>query len=296
MVDPALAAELDAAEFHARAAAASADLAAQAVVRARFIADQPPPEPEPDPDVWPADSTWDAKVAWIEARAGVKPATMRTVGEAGYVPAGCRWTGAQLYVDAATELGDLIVPGTIVPRGTGPVITLRNVQAVNATTWEPRRFGLIEDCTFTKGLWALAPGFVIRRTLVYGGTDGMQCEGGGAIEESVIRDLAITSTSHNDFIQNLGGPVTVDRCLMRQTNPSSDHLNGLFCDQSSTSPLPGTYDVADSAIIVTASAGTNAWAMHAGKVGHIAIRDSLVRGRTVGDIRIGPNVDISAGY
>lgn len=255
------------------------------------------------PEAWPTSGTWDAKIQWVEAQAGVKSTGLPTVGQGGFIPAGCRWVANgstwNLYVDTATVLEDMVVPGTIVPRGTsGPDITLRNVVAQDCFTWEKPRIKVVEDCTFTipaarvTGGWgqgclnALTGGFAVRRTLLTGGADGIQCSGGGLIEDSVIRDLTIGPTTHNDFIQNYGGTVTITRCVMRQQLDAdeSNHVNGLFCDG-------GVYVVNDSAITVTAPAGVNGFAIHAAKAGHVEISNSLVRGTVIGDVRIGANVE-----
>lgn len=269
------------------------------------------PLPAALPDEWPADGTWPQRIAWIDARAGAKQRPRKTVGTDTWkwsngttakCPEGTEWTGTNLYVRTATLLEDLVVPGTITPRGTsGPDIVVRNVVGQDCFTWERPRIKLVEDCTFEMpaakvasgwgqgALNAMAPGFTVRRTLLTGSVDGMQCSGGGTVEDTVIRALGFHATSHNDFIQNYGGLVTMRRCHFEQNGAPPNHLNGLFCDS-------GFYDVADCALLVTAEPGTNAWVLHAAKAGGISIRDSIVRGRTIGAIKYGANVDIAAGY
>jgi hypothetical protein len=142
---------------------------------------------------------------------------------------------------------------------------------------------------------AMRANFIVRRTVMNQAADGMQCSGGGYMEECLIENLTVSGVApagtHNDFIQNYGGLVTVRKCLFKQglTGGQGSHLNGVFCDS-------GTYDIEDTAVIVTAPAGMNAWALHAAKAGYIDIRNSYVRGRIIGDIRQGSGMDISAGY
>lgn len=274
-------------------------------IRNNFEIDGPPPPPPPPPDAFPASGTWDEKIAWIHTQAGVKTPTseLMTVG-GGSVPAGCRWDGKNLLVDTAEVLEDLLVPGTIVTtdRSASPVI-LRNVMAQDIFTWYVgfRRVSLIEDCDFfippdrVRGGWGQgainvpAPGCIIKRTKMRGSSDGAQISGGATFEDCVISDLTISNTvqlvSHNDFIQNYGGTVTVNRCHFVQpsTPDMNNHVNGVFCDG-------GDYLITNSAIEVFKDPGVNAWTLHAVKTGFIDVNNSLVRGALVGDVRIGANV------
>lgn len=264
------------------------------------------------PDTWPVAGTWTEKMAYTRLRAGVKSSTLRTVGLNGYVPEGCAWSASskRLDVRTATLLENLYVPGTITPRDTSSTdVTLRNVLAQDVFAFESggNRVKLIEDCTFEippervvagwgQGcLNAMRANFVVRRSTMRSGADGMQCSGGGILEECLIEFLTIAGVAptgtHNDFIQNYSGIVNLRKCLFTQglIAGQDSHLNGLFCDG-------GIYDVEDTAIVVTAPQGMNAFALHAAKAGHIDIRNSYVRGRIIGDVRQGSGVDILAGY
>lgn len=281
--------------------------------------DDPPPDPDPDPDPgpdeeWPDGASWAVKEAWIDARAGAKgPLEVVTSNN---VPRGCRISNGILYVDG-TILENVAWGGQIRPSpATAAGLTLRNVAAQDVFAGSSdtlARVDLVEDCTFTiprervakTGGWgqgclnAMRPGFVVRRTLLTGGADGMQCSGGGTVEDTVIRDLTVYGVApagtHNDFCQHYNsGTVYWRRVVMRQdlTVGQGGHVNGLFCDG-------GDHDVEDSSIIVTAPTGTNAWALHAGKNGmgdRLTVRRSKVRGRKIGNVVFEADVDWQAGY
>lgn len=259
---------------------------------------EPPPPPPPDPGVWPSDGTWDEKLQWIEGRAGLKvPTSELTVVGGNSVPAGCRWSGTNLLVDTATVLENLLVPGTIVTtdRGNNDVV-LKNVAAQDVFTWftNHRRISLIEDCDFfipesrVAGGWGQGcintpkPGCIIRRTKIRGGADSAQISGGVTIEECFFSDMVIVNQTHNDFIQNYGGLATLRRSAFRQIVSASQggHVNGIFNSSANAS-----FDIEDCYVDVQGPG----WALHAGS-SVIDIRNSFLRGATVGNVRIGENV------
>lgn len=288
---------------------------------------EPPVEPPVEPPTdWPAGGSWEEKMAWVPRQVGIKAQELRLVGSTyvdsygatkTFVPDGCKWypTARRLDVHDATRLENIQVPGQITPRSTHLTpIALCNVAAEDLFAWEhpaAYRVNLVEDCHMAMPaskvigdgvkywgqgvLNALKGGFVVRRSYLAGGADAVQCSGGGLIEDSFIGDLTVAGPAgtgtHNDFIQNYGGNVVIRRSLFRQNlGPAGNsHLNGIFCDS-------GTYDIEDTAIVVTAPAGFNAWALHAAKAGHIRIRNSLVQGKIIGDIRNEGGNQFSTGY
>lgn len=267
---------------------------------------------------WPATGDWvTEKIPWIEARAGIKVGAPALKPISGNVPSGCQWDGRTLHVREATLLQDLDIPGRIYVRAVSgnPAVTIRNVKAEDVFSSESGadRVSLVEDCEFTMpahrvtgsehwgqgNLNAMRDGFIVRRTLCRGAADNMQCSPGtgsaaGLLEECVFRDMTIDqSWTHNDFIQLYGGRLNIRRCYFRQNvlAGQENHLNGIFADG-------GTYDIEDTAIIVTAPQGSNSWAIHAGKYqtsNQIVVRNSYVRGRRVGQY-VFTNVDYAAGY
>lgn len=262
---------------------------------------------------WPAAGTWDQKTAWIAAGAGTKT-TLKLVGRDG-TPAGCSWlpaaTPPRLDLKDATLLEGWEIPGRIYVRSvTGnPDVTMRNVKAWDAFSSEAgaNRVKLVEDCTFDMSpaevidrnwgqgnLNAMRAGFVVRRTVLRHAADNMQCSGGGLVEDTVFADMTIDPEfTHNDFIQNYDGLVSLRRCWFKQTltkPEESGHVNGIFADSA-------LFDIEDCSIEVYAPVGTNAWALHAGKQpATIWIRNSRVRGKIVGDVRFEANVDHVNGY
>lgn len=274
-----------------------------------------PPDPEPS-DEWPADGTWDEKMAWVASRAGTK-APLKLVGRDG-TPAGCVWAPTavppRLDLREATILEGWEIPGRIfVRRAPGdPAVTFRNVQAwdcfnevLNGVA--ASRVVLVEDCNFDMNpsevinhnwgqgnLNALRPGFTVRRTRMAHAADNVQCTGPGLIEESVFADMTIDPEfTHNDFIQNYDGLVQLRRCWAKQTltkASESGHVNGMFADSS-------LFDIEDCSVEVYAPVGTNAWVLHAGKQpATIWVRNSRVRGKIVGDVRFEGNIDHIVGY
>jgi hypothetical protein len=259
---------------------------------------------------WPVNGTWTEKVDWIKSQAGVKGP--RTVIGPGNIPSGCQIRSGILYIDNASLLQDITYAGQIRPSNLSSLpVTLRNVEchSVWAGSSDTRnRITLVEDCTVSMPpasatgagtINSLVPGAVVRRSLIEGGVDGMQWSGGGQVEESVIRSLTFTSTSHNDFIQNYGGSVTMRRSYSESLNTPANRLNGIFCSEANA-----VYDIEDCALVVTAAPGTNGFVLHAGKTVNgvqlpgirIDVRNSYVRGRKVGNVVFGAGVDWAAGY
>jgi hypothetical protein len=265
--------------------------------------------------------------AWIMAKAGLADPGKLKVAGPGNVPSGCQWVPDEagewpsLYVYEATLLEDWDIPARIVPRAVpgNPPITLRNVRFYDAFTWEmgkgAGRIKMVERCHSTGprpgllaemhrdgNMWgqanlnALAPGWVATGTILEGMSDAVQQSGGGLLEECVLRKLAVFgppgSGSHNDFVQNYGGLVRFRRTLVEQdvTAGQDSHLNGVFCDG-------GDYEMEDSLVLVSAPAGSNTWALHAGKGNNrITLRHTAVRGKTVGNIVKGEGADVSSPY
>lgn len=277
------------------------------------ITPKAPPTPPPSPDQWPAAASWADKIAWIKSRAGTaRSLPVRQSVTPTSVPDGCTWDGRTLMVRDTALIKDLVVPGRIYvrPSSTAPTLTLRNVKAEDVFASEAGgyRTTLVEDCEFsmpsnrvTTERWgqgnlnAMGPNFVVRRTLCRGGADNMQASQNGLLEECWFTAMSIDpSWTHDDFIQLYGGRLNIRRCLFTQDlqRGEENHVNGIFADG-------GVYDIEDSAIIVTAPPGTNAWAMHAAKYQtphQIVVRNSYVRGRTIGAVSFGPDVDYGVGY
>ncbi len=259
---------------------------------------------------WPANGTWTEKIDWIKSQAGVKGP--RTVVGPGNVPAGCQIRSGILYIDTATILQNVTYAGQIRPSNVSfNPITLKNVECQSVwagSSDTASRITLVEDCTVSMppalatGAGTInspAAGCIVRRSLIEGGVDGLQWSGGGSVEESVIRSLTFTSTSHNDFIQNYGGLITMRRSYCESLNTPANRLNGIFCSEANA-----VYDIEDCALIVTAAPGTNGFVLHAGKTVNgvqlpgirIDVRNSYIRGRKVGNVVFGAGVDWAAGY
>jgi hypothetical protein len=276
----------------------------QALVEHDAANPDPDPVPDPDEDAWPEASSWSEKIEWIERQWGPKVPTTTITSSS--LPAGCRINGSILYLDDCTLLENRVWPGQIRPSNLSSApITLSNVVAedVFAGSSDTRaRIDVVEDCAFTlpaakaTGSGVLnncfVPGFVVARTLLQGGADGIQCGVSGFLEDSTIRGLTVKSTTHNDFVQNYGGELVCTRTLFEQLNAPTNHLNGIFCDG-------GDFDMEDCAVVVTAAPGTNAWALHAFKNGTgdvIRMRRCYVRGRKIGNVVFEEDVDWVAGY
>ncbi len=264
------------------------------------------PASPPGPGGYPTDpKAWDAKRDWTIAAAGA-PATGLTVVDspASLTAAGLpgTWANGQWSLPAAGTYTGLDVRGLIWYTGQGPLTLLsgksRGVQFSASSAKLPALFERWEFGPSPTGRqlgqgavnFYGQPDWVIRRCVLHGFADGVQCSGTGLLEECVIRDLAYGPTTHNDWAQHYGGgTLTARRCVFDSAPPRPNAHNGIF---SSNDPT-GNYVLEDCDLRVSGPHAAQSNILHANTATITLVRCRARGGRLIRDVRSGPDSFVS---
>jgi hypothetical protein len=133
-------------------------------------------------------------------------------------------------------------------------------------------------------------GWTVRRVIIAGFADGMQCSGHGLIEESVIRALAYGPATHNDWCQHYGGGLVRGlRSVFDSIPPRANAHNGVF----SSNDASADYELVDCDGRVSGPNEDASNILHA-NTGTISLTRSRFRGgRLIADVRYGPDSFVS---
>lgn len=184
----------------------------------------PDPEPEPEPD--PEQSIRD--FAGVMGSLGVvnSQAAIAALGLRGSWVIGNQWSLPQGAKDDGSPWENLDVQGTIYYTGSGP-LKLKNVKCQGV---QYKRDSLSPGGTFWGCTVVNKPGMTPGQGAIHfwtpslrdweiaycdlsGFADGVQCMGPGLIHHTWVHDFLLTSTTHNDGVQNYGGRVESRDCV-----------------------------------------------------------------------------------